>query len=339
MMDALVLYSSSTNPYRNLALEEYLLNFCRINQKPVLYLWQNANTVVVGKNQNIFTECNMQFLRERDIMPSRRITGGGAVYHDLGNVNYTIITPKEMYNIEKNTEVIVEALKACGLDAFKNGRNDICTPNGKISGNAYFSDDQVGLQHGTILYKADVVTMEGALSVSEGKLSKKGIKSVRSRVCDVVSQSENVSLADIQEAIVHTFLSSFEICEYKDHIDVDKTELDLLNDKYSSKEWIEGRIKEYSVSKKTSLSWGDVELQIVLVGEQISEIEVFTDCIDLTFVESLKRVLKLFPSIDFQDNVLIEHKDWTEEFDGFLRQTLKELSLDYAGMRMRGNHV
>ncbi len=334
MMDALVLYSSSTNPYRNLALEEYLLNFCRINQKPVLYLWQNANTVVVGKNQNIFTECNMQFLRERDIMPSRRITGGGAVYHDLGNVNYTIITPKEMYNIEKNTEVIVEALKACGLDAFKNGRNDICTPNGKISGNAYFSDDQVGLQHGTILYKADVVTMEGALSVSEGKLSKKGIKSVRSRVCDVVSQIDNVSLSDIKESIVRAFLSLYKISEYTDHIDIEKSDLDFLYRKYSSKEWIEGKIKEYSFSKKTSLSFGDVELQFVLMGETISDIEVYTDCIDLVFVESLKKELKSFTFAGFRDNVLIEHKDWTDEFNDFLKQTLTEMGFDYADKRM-----
>ena len=342
-MEGIILNSLSINPYRNLALEEYLLKTCRIHQKPILYLWQNVDTVVVGRNQNLFTECNMRFLQEKKILPARRITGGGAVYHDLGNVNYTIITTRDQYNIEKNTEIIIDVLKECGLDAFKNGRNDICTPKGKISGNAYYSDEFVGLQHGTILYQADVATMESALLISEEKLSKRGIKSVKARVCDVISQTSNIEISDIKRKIVHYFLNSYRIEEYTNYIDIEESEINGLCNKYSSNEWIEGKFKEYSLSKKTCFSWGETEISILLIGKSVSEIEIYTDCIDLAFVARIRKELHRcierqtqgnFPKINLSDDICVEYNDWIIEIDNFLRHIFLEIGINYVDERM-----
>ena len=136
MKEGIFIESKSVNPYENLALEEYLLNLCTASQKAVLYLWQNDYTVVIGRNQNAFTECDIEFAKKNGIHIARRLTGGGAVFHDLGNVNYTMILPKEMFDVNLTTKIIVDALNGIGIKAEKNGRNDICTDHGKISGNA-----------------------------------------------------------------------------------------------------------------------------------------------------------------------------------------------------------
>ena len=282
----------NVNPYENLALEEYLLHYCERYQKPILYLWKNDKTVVIGKNQNYYTECNLDYIREKAIVIARRMTGGGAVYHDLGNVNYTIITPKDMYDPVRNTRIILNALNGLGIRACANGRNDICIDDRKISGNAYYSNDEVGLQHGTVLYQLDCKTMENALNVSSEKLTKRGIQSVRSRVSDIKSVNSDITIDKIKEAIVCAFKKEYELYNLKKNIVIDDLEYQKLVMKYSSKEWIEGNNKVYSYMKKKTFSWGEIGFSLELDGGDIIDINVESDCLDLYFVDMIKDELK-----------------------------------------------
>lgn len=334
-----IINSSSNNPYRNLALEEYLLDLCRTERYPILYLWQNYNTVVVGRNQNLYTECNIQFINDMNIRPARRMTGGGAVYHDLGNLNYTIITSRDKYDVDYNTNILISALKKIGLKVFQDGRNDICSSRGKISGNAYFSDEEVGLQHGTILHHVDLETMEQALLVSSGKLSKRGIKSVRARVSDVVAEDELISILDIKESIIDSFIKAFGLTEYRKNLKLDCAKLEKLIKKFSSNEWIAGKIKEYDFIGKRCFSWGEVELSMSMDGEKISDIEISTDCIDVFFVDCVRKELKRcivqqryrwFPRVNIGDTILRDNRYRVLDIEKMLSDMLRKNAIVYA---------
>jgi lipoate-protein ligase A len=149
-MKTKLVYSDSYNPFFNLSLEEHL--FQNIKEDEVIfYLWQNAHTVVIGRNQNPYRECNLrEFEADRGKL-ARRMSGGGAVYHDLGNLNFTFILPKREFNLIKQFEVIIKALKRIGITAYISGRNDLLVNEKKFSGNAFYHTDKTSLHHGTIL--------------------------------------------------------------------------------------------------------------------------------------------------------------------------------------------
>ena len=141
-----------TNPFINLATEEYM-TFHAAEGEVTMYLWQNANTVVIGKNQNPWRECRVESMREGDCKLARRISGGGAVYHDLGNLNFTFIAREDEYDIPKQTEVILEAVRLLGINAEKTGRNDLTIDGMKFSGHAYYQSNGYCYHHGTIMFR------------------------------------------------------------------------------------------------------------------------------------------------------------------------------------------
>ena len=184
----------STDPYLNLAIEEYLF---RYTTDDIFMLWQNEPSVVVGVNQNIYAEIDFDYLRSNNIHPVRRITGGGAVYHDLGNVNYTYISQSKSANeidFISYTKPIVDALKALSINATLNGRNDLYVDGFKFSGNAQHHEGSRVLHHGTILFDADFQALSSALTVDEEKLKSKAVKSVRNRVVNLSSYLNGISV-------------------------------------------------------------------------------------------------------------------------------------------------
>lgn len=161
--------SGSLNPYLNMGLEEYLM-YHTGREECILYLWQNERTVVIGRNQNAWKECQTEELEGDGGYLARRLSGGGAVFHDLGNLNFTFLVRKENFNVEKQTEVILRAVNSLGIHAEKSGRNDITVDGCKFSGNAYFRTGDYCYHHGTILLHADRELMEKYLHVSDKKL-------------------------------------------------------------------------------------------------------------------------------------------------------------------------
>ena len=183
----LLIVDKTTNPYWNLSAEEYLLTKVK---EPVFRLWQNENAIIVGRNQNAIAEINTQFVEENNIKVVRRLTGGGAVFHDLGNLNYTFIENKvasentdQMF--QRFTAPVIEALNNIGVKAYLHGRNDLLIDGRKFSGNAICINNNRILQHGTLLFNSSINNLSGALKTRAEKFIGKAVQSNRSRVTNI----------------------------------------------------------------------------------------------------------------------------------------------------------
>ena len=255
-----VIVSNQTNPYLNLAVETYLTDH-QEEDIATMYLWKNERTVVIGLNQNPFSECDVKRLNEEGGHLMRRRTGGGAVYHDLGNLNFSFIADKNDYDLRKQQSVIQEALKSFGLEAEISGRNDLLCQGRKFSGNAFFNGTINNLHHGTILIKTDGEMMQRYLTVNKAKLQKHGVKSVASRV---VNLSE---LADItSENIVKPLIHAFEKVYGMKALSIDFETLANLNEvketvsRISSHDYLYGKWEHFHAIKKAQFPWGNVEV-------------------------------------------------------------------------------
>ena len=259
--------STSINLYFNLALEQYVFDFLP-RTETYFMLWQNDNTIVVGKHQNTAGEINAAFVKEHGIHVARRLSGGGAVYHDLGNVNYTFIMDAGKSNeldISTFCKPVVEALRPLGITAEISGRNDITIDGKKFSGNSQYLKDGRVMHHGTIMYNSNLDTLEKALCVSEDKIMSKGISSVRSRVTNIANHMERkISteefIARIRDSVLGENFETYELNE-KDLEVVNK----LCNEKYATWEWNYGKSPRYTVRK---------ERRIEGVGKIILDMEV-----------------------------------------------------------------
>jgi lipoate-protein ligase A len=199
-----IVVNNNVEPYFNLALEEYLLKEFDNN---CFMLWRNEPCIVVGRNQNTITEINSEYVKKHRIKVVRRLSGGGAVFHDLGNLNFTFIikdAQNSFYNFHKFTAPIIEALDTLGVKAELSGRNDLTITNTgqKFSGNAQYRYKGKLLHHGTILFNATINDMTASLKVNPGKLDSKGVKSVSSRVTNIQNHlSQPLTIAEFENMI------------------------------------------------------------------------------------------------------------------------------------------
>ncbi len=301
----------NVNPYFNLASEEYLL---KQTKGYYIYLWVNAPAVIVGVNQNALQEVNLAFTKENDIKIVRRLTGGGAVYHDLGNLCYTIIAPYEEKEdaYEKFTTPVIEYLRELGVNAEFSGRNDILVDGKKISGNAKTVYNDRVLVHGTLLFDSDVFALEKALKPNKLKMQSKGIKSVRSRVTTLKEQLNGMSLEEFKKGLTDKFLQfaiPYEFSE-NDLIAIEK----LVNNKYSLDEWNIGYSPKGSVNFENKFNFGVLNINFDVVDGKIQNAVINGDFFEKkpikAFADSLngidfnfERLKKAFSVIDeFIDN-------------------------------------
>ena len=196
--------TDNTYPYRNLAMEEYLLLHCG-KEECILYLWQNRNTVVIGRNQNAWKECLVSKLEEENGYPVRRLSGGGAVYHDLGNLNFTFLVRKENYDVNRQLNVILEAVKKLGIHAEKSGRNDILIDGHKFSGNAFYEQGDCCYHHGTLMVNVNLGELSRYLTVSKDKLKSKGVDSVRARVTNLTEYAPDLTVDVLKQKLLEAF--------------------------------------------------------------------------------------------------------------------------------------
>ena len=199
-----VLTAEGTDPRRNLALEATLLHQVRPGEE-ILYLWQNQRTVVIGRNQHAANEGRIQALEADGGHLVRRLSGGGAVYHDLGNLNFTFLTCRRDYDVARQTEVILQAVRALGIPAEKNGRNDLTVDGQKFSGHAYYQTGDQCYHHGTLMVSVDLAPLEGYLNVSPLKLQAKGVASVRARVGNLADFCPGLTIPRLRQALVEAF--------------------------------------------------------------------------------------------------------------------------------------
>jgi len=285
----------SYNPWYNLAFEEYLLNQVEKNEV-ILYLWQNQNTVVIGRNQNAWKECRCKLLEVEGGKLARRLSGGGAVFHDLGNLNFTFILDRDLYDLKKQLEVIIQAVRNLGIDAGFSGRNDLLADGKKFSGNAFYFTTNTAYHHGTILVNTNFAKLEGYLQVSEEKIKAKGIESVHSRVVNLRELKPDLNIEMIKQAMEESFTVLYSKPFDKQEIDpVNSSDLDGLKDlyqKYSSWEWRYGQTPEFDITFNNRFTWGDVELGLNLKKGQITKAMIYSDAMDALLIQEITRRLE-----------------------------------------------
>ena len=209
MIKSIQLYRTDcTDPYRNLAVEQYLLEHVPPGVC-TLYLWQNRRTVVIGRNQSAWRECRTARLEEDGGFLARRLSGGGAVFHDLGNLNFTFLVRKEDYDLPRQLGVIVEACRLLGIPAECSGRNDVLADSRKFSGNAFYEHQGRCYHHGTLLVDVDMAAMGRYLSPSKAKLEAKGVSSVRSRVVNLKELRPDLTIEETAARMEEAFQSVY----------------------------------------------------------------------------------------------------------------------------------
>lgn len=290
----LLIINDNNNAYYNLAAEEYLIdNF----DEDIVMLWRNDNTVVVGKNQNTIEEVDSRYVEEHDISVVRRLTGGGAVFHDMGNVNYTIIQPYReglFSNYAYFTEAVRDFLQQLGVSATLSGRNDLMIDGKKFSGNAQCVRKGRMMHHGTLMFRSDVKDISGALTPNRKKTESKGVKSVQSHVTNISSHlpEDEMSVEDFMEQLYRYFLRRFPEAVPYELTKEDKASIQQLSDqKYSTWEWNYGASPAFAVSASRKYDFGLVDVRLDVTRGRIREIRIFGDFFGIRSVSELEELL------------------------------------------------
>ncbi len=294
MSEALIFKSNSFNPWYNLAVEEILLDTVR--DEFILYIWQNRETIVIGKNQNPWKECRAGMLEKDGGYLARRLSGGGTVFHDLGNLNFTFLMSRSNYDLEKQVGVILAAVRELGIPAEKTGRNDLTVEGRKFSGNAFCLRKNSAYHHGTILVSSDFKKMTKYLQVPEDKIKSKGIDSVRSRVVNLTDYYPSLTVDTMADLLCKEFsklYSKHPVHQYVRSTDsLDQNAIRELYRKYSSWEWRYGEAPQFDIEFANRFPWGGVEVGLKLEQGIIKEAQVFSDAMDAEFIGMVPEILK-----------------------------------------------
>jgi len=293
-----VLISNSTNPWFNLAVEEVIYQKMDPVHR-VLFVWRNAETVVIGRAQNPWRECNTARMEKDSITLARRKTGGGAVFHDLGNTNFTFMAGKPEYDKTVSTQIVINALKEFNINAVANGRNDLVIEDGdtlrKFSGSAYRETKDRGFHHGTLLISADLTRLENYLTPDPKKLAAKGITSVKSRVTNL-----NIIIPDITHQLVSDALIKAYLDYYQETAEIEFISpqtastlpgLDETFKQYSQWDWNFGKTPQFTHSMDERFTWGGVNVYLNVTKGIIEQASLYTDSLDPSPFETLAEML------------------------------------------------
>ena len=287
----LVCHSYCDDPYQNIATEKHLLE--TVPQGCcILYLWQNKNTVVIGRNQNAWVECRTTLLEEEGGKLARRLSGGGAVFHDLGNLNFTFLVPTEDYDLQRQLEVIRVACARAGIRAEASGRNDLLVDGYKFSGNAFYHSQGHSYHHGTLLIDVDMDKLSRYLTPSKAKLEAKGVASVRSRVanlnifcpdltCDKMRQYMEEAFGEVYgiqpEAIVPSPAQQTAVAQYSQQL--------------RDWQWLYGPKLPFSFACEARFDWGSISLQLQVEAGVIRTAQVYSDAMDWEIADATAKAL------------------------------------------------
>ncbi len=269
------------DPRINLAIEEYALKNLDINETYLLF-YINEPSIIIGKNQNTIEEINTEYVEKNGIHVVRRLSGGGAVYHDLGNLNFSFITKDDgnsFHNFSKFTEPVIDALQKLGVNAKLSGRNDIEVEGKKISGNAQFSTKGRMFSHGTLMLKLELENVASALNVKKEKIESKGIKSVRSRVANISDYlSEEMTIEEFRALLLKSiFNGAEEIPEYV-LTEEDWVKINLISkERYQNWEWNYGKSPKFNLQLSHRFPVGSIDVRLAVEKGIIENCKIFGD--------------------------------------------------------------
>lgn len=290
-----VLDNRNTDPRHNLALEEYLLHQVKPGQC-ILYLWQNQRTVVIGRNQHAANECRVQALEADGGQLVRRLSGGGAVYHDLGNLNFTFLTARRDYDVEKQTETILQAVRALGIPAEKNGRNDLTVQGGKFSGHAYYRSGEQCYHHGTLMVSVDLSPLERYLNVSPLKLQGKGVASVRARVVNLQAFHPGLTMEELRQALIAAFAQVYGLpVQALTEDDLDGEALAQGIARFSDPAWTYGDTRPLETSREACFPWGILRLDYSQEEGVLRQVALWSDGLETEFLTQVPEALRGCP--------------------------------------------
>lgn len=293
-----LIYNPSTDPAFNLALEDYVLTEL---EGDFVLLWRNAKAVIIGKNQNTVEEVNMEYAQRNNISVNRRISGGGAVFHDLGNINYTVIKDRgkdDFSNYVEFTGPVIAFLKEKGVTAELSGRNDLTVNGMKISGNAQAAKKGRIMHHGTLLYDVSVGDLAGVLRPNQAKISSKGIKSIRSRVTNLIDHMPSKSSPeDFLKQLYDFYLNLGADVTPRELTDTDRESvMHLVKKQFGTWEWNVGSSPDYDYRQSIRYDFGIVDIRLSVGNGVIRNVSFYGDFFGLHDIQGLQRQLIGLPN-------------------------------------------
>ncbi|MGE6755203.1 lipoate--protein ligase [Rossellomorea sp. NPDC071047] len=283
-----------TDPRINLAIEEYALKNLDINESYLLF-YINEPSIIIGKNQNTIEEINTDYVEKQGLHVVRRLSGGGAVYHDLGNLNFSFITKDDgesFHNFKKFTEPVVTALHKLGVKAELSGRNDIIAEGRKISGNAQFSTKGRMFSHGTLLFDSEMENVVSALRVKKDKIESKGIKSIRSRVANISEfLSEKMTIEQFRSTLLDYIFDGSDVEEYVLTEEDWKNIHELSKERYQNWDWNYGKSPKFNLQHSHRFPVGSIDVRLEVNKGKIDNCKIFGDFFGVGNVEDIEEKL------------------------------------------------
>lgn len=286
------LIGDSDNAWHNLAVEALLFEALKGGER-VLYLWQNRNTVVIGRHQNAWKECRVKLLEDEGGRLARRSSGGGAVFHDMGNLNFSFVLPRPEYDVRRQLAVVQRAVARFGIRAQFTGRNDLVIEGSgsKFSGNAFRFSGDTALHHGTIMVDVALDRLGRYLAPDDGKLRAKGIDSVRARVENLARLNPEITIPALTQALAEAFAEEYGPTEALSMEALDARRLEALEREYASWEFRLGKALPFDATLQRRFDWGGVTLELCLKGGVVESARVYSDAMDEAMVAALAPAL------------------------------------------------
>lgn len=302
----LVYRSPVFDPFANLAAEQLFMDAINADEQ-LLFLWQNRNTVVIGRNQNPWKECRIAELEKDGGLLARRLSGGGAVYHDKGNLNFTFISPKPHYDVERNLKIIIKAIRSFGIEAVKSGRNDLEIAGAKFSGNAFFQSKKTSCHHGTLMVAVDTTKLSRYLQPDPRKLKARNVESVKSRVINLHDLDDRITPESLAEALTRVFSQEYgEARAFPTKRLPDASLYARTKKHFASQEWRFGKTFTPTHTFDERFDWGSIDIQLKVEGGIVIEAMIYSDALDTIFVDKLH---------DFLVNTSYEELSFTTLFE------------------------
>ena len=303
------------NPHYNLSLEQHLLETCPVDTVR-FYLWQNEHTVVIGKNQHALSEVHYEKLIQDKGTLARRTSGGGAVYHDLGNLNFSFIAYGSLFNISKQMEMIAETLRQLGYNAQVNGRNDIEVDGAKVSGNAFAHLKNQHLHHGTLLVNVDKPSLGKYLNVNPKKLQRKNVGSVVARIANL-NEIKPITIQELMDTLFNTVQSFYQTHSHIYPLPSDFNESNV--NEFSSEEWLLGKQSNEKVMFEECFDYGCIKWMMEVENGKITSNHIYTDSMDTEWCRSIEKAVIGYHATESDLLKVLNTLDQDEKIDAIIQ--------------------